>query len=129
MPERMRASDYADAFASWPPTFGPENPRFGYKQLFVTIQDEGEPVSVPLTGLHKNGWWVGVRVVAANKQRTYEGVELSAQIDNEEWSLTSGEWSQMEPVSWNETAILQLQSEGLPASTTLAVRLCFYYTK
>ena len=126
MPERMKPSDYNNAFASWPPTFGQH---IGYKQVFVTITDEGEPVQVPLTGLHANGWWIGVRVSAANKHGMYEGVDISAQIDAEKWSLTTGEWSQMEPMAWSEDATLKLQAESLPAGTTLAVRLCFYYTK
>lgn len=124
MENRMRRDEYKAAFAEWPPIF---NQQFGYKQVLHTIKEEGAPVTIPLTGLHKNGWWIGVRVTAAHKDGNYDAA-FTMRVCNEEWTQITDEWCQMEPVHTSASEALVICSESLPAGTTLSVRLCFHYT-
>lgn len=126
----LHPDEYSAAFETWPPEFGPGRPRFGYKQVFLTNR-EGDEVSVPLTGLHENGWWVGVRVCATYTKGALEDTELMMSIGDIEWTQQTGDWHKLAPIPWSsldKTLTISL-SEPVYDSIVYSVRLCFYYTR
>jgi hypothetical protein len=132
--------DYHAAFETWPPKFGPDRGRFGYKQVFLTNR-EGDDVTVPLSGLHENGWWIGVRVCATDTkgpaasdlgvQGPLEDAELMMGIGDNEWTQQTGEWHKLVPIPWSSTDKTLSISLSAPVydSIVYSVRLCFYYTR
>lgn len=126
----LRPDEYRAAFETWPPEFGPERPRFGYKQVFLTNR-EGDDISVPLTGLHENGWWIGVRVCATDTKGALEDTELMMSIGDNEWTQQTGSWHKLAPIPWSsmdKTLSISL-CEPVYDSIVYSVRLCFYYTR
>jgi hypothetical protein len=123
----MMTNQYRHAYAQWPPIFGQQ---FGYKQVICTDK-EGDEVTVPLTGLHKDGWWIGVRICAATDKGPLNDVEFTCRIGDKEWTQTAGEWCQIDPVPWTDSdAVMSvILSEPLYSAITYSVRPCFYYTK
>ena len=121
--------DYQSAFETWPPEFGPDRGCFGYKQVFLTSR-EGDDVSVPLVGLHENGWWIGARVCATYTKGSIENTELTMSIGDNEWTQQTGEWHKLVPIPWSSTAKTLTVSlcEPVYDSIMYSVRLCFYYT-
>jgi hypothetical protein len=74
----------------WPPKPGLDQPETGWK---VKTHEGAEPFTESLAGLHKRGWWTGLRVSGTTTGQTYK-VELVGLdpictwmtcIDNNQW--------------------------------------------